>query len=178
MRREHNVLFSELGLPPETIESVYRLLLMASRDHQAALKAEVPLDVTPRTVAILGGEGGMGKMLTRLFGDLGHAVIAADTRNGLSNIDAAKAAGMVEMFDPRAPYLAQLARLIDLDRLKAAGLKAKMLLQVHDELVLECPEPEAEAVSATVRSAMETCFPLRVPLEVSVGRGRTWFDVH
>jgi len=37
-------------------------------------------------------------------------------------IGAAKAAGMVELFDPRAPYLAQLARLIDLDRLKAAGL--------------------------------------------------------
>ncbi len=37
-------------------------------------------------------------------------------------IGAAKAAGMVEMFDPRAPYLAQLARLIDLDRLKSAGL--------------------------------------------------------
>lgn len=39
------------------------------------------------------------------------------------DIEAAKAAGMVEVFDPRAPYLAQLARLIDLDRLKAAGLR-------------------------------------------------------
>jgi DNA polymerase-1 len=53
-----------------------------------------------------------------------------------------------------------------------------LLLQVHDELLFECPEREAEAVSEAVRVTMETCFPLRVPLQVSVGDGRTWFDAH
>jgi DNA polymerase-1 len=55
---------------------------------------------------------------------------------------------------------------------------ARLLLQVHDELLFECPEQEAEAVSEVVRVTMETCFPLRVPLQVSVGCGRTWFDAH
>jgi chorismate mutase/prephenate dehydrogenase len=126
----------KLGLPPETIESVYRLLLMASRDHQAALKAEVPLDVTPRTVAILGGEGGMGKMLTRLFGDLGHAVIAADTRNGLSNIDAAKAADVVIVSVPIdvtedvirevGPHVRPDGLLMDVTSIKGAPIRAML----------------------------------------------------
>ena len=53
-----------------------------------------------------------------------------------------------------------------------------MLLQVHDELLLECASEEAEAVSSVVRKEMEECYPMGVPLEVSVGRGATWFDVH
>ena len=48
-----------LGLSPEMIESMFRLILWASRDRQATLKAEVPVDVEPRTVAIIGGKGGM-----------------------------------------------------------------------------------------------------------------------
>jgi DNA polymerase-1 len=62
--------------------------------------------------------------------------------------------------------------------LKGTHPSARLLLQVHDELLFECPEREAEAVSETVRAAMESCFPLRVPLQVSVGSGRTWFDAH
>ena len=55
---------------------------------------------------------------------------------------------------------------------------ARLLLQVHDELLLECPSGDAEAVAALVRREMEGCYPLRVPLTVSVGVGHTWFDVH
>jgi DNA polymerase-1 len=62
--------------------------------------------------------------------------------------------------------------------LKRSHPSARLLLQVHDELVLECNRDEAEAVSARVRQEMEGCYPMRVPLEVSVGRGVTWFDVH
>jgi DNA polymerase-1 len=53
-----------------------------------------------------------------------------------------------------------------------------LLLQVHDELLLEAPLEDADAVSEVVRAEMEGCFPLRVPLTVSLGRGPTWFDVH
>jgi DNA polymerase-1 len=53
-----------------------------------------------------------------------------------------------------------------------------LLLQVHDELLLECPSAEVEPVSESVRTEMEGCYPLRVPLTVAVGRGPTWFDVH
>ncbi|HJL28065.1 MAG TPA: chorismate mutase, partial [Polyangiaceae bacterium LLY-WYZ-15_(1-7)] len=84
LKREREVLADrasraeKLGLPPGPIESVYRMLLLASRDRQAELRAEVPEDLEPRTVAILGGEGGMGQSLARMFGDLGHAVLVSD----------------------------------------------------------------------------------------------------
>jgi DNA polymerase I len=58
------------------------------------------------------------------------------------------------------------------------GPSARLLLQVHDELLLECPAEEADAVSELVRTEMEGCYPLRVPLRVSTGTGATWFDVH
>ena len=62
--------------------------------------------------------------------------------------------------------------------LKERRPSARLLLQVHDELLLECPSAEGEAVCELVRDEMQGCFPLRVPLTVSVGRGPTWFDVH
>jgi DNA polymerase-1 len=62
--------------------------------------------------------------------------------------------------------------------LKGARPLARLLLQVHDELLLECPAGEADAVAEVVRTEMEGCVPLSVPLVVSLGRGPTWFDVH
>jgi DNA polymerase-1 len=62
--------------------------------------------------------------------------------------------------------------------LKRQQPSARLLLQVHDELLLECPAADAEAVAALTRAEMQGCFPLDVPLEVSVGVGATWFDVH
>ncbi|MFN8589191.1 MAG: DNA polymerase I [Candidatus Eisenbacteria bacterium] len=55
---------------------------------------------------------------------------------------------------------------------------ARLLLQVHDELLLECPESAAQSVTEMVRREMEGCYALSVPLTVSAGTGRTWFDVH
>ncbi|MFN3450336.1 MAG: DNA polymerase, partial [Roseococcus sp.] len=62
--------------------------------------------------------------------------------------------------------------------LRAAGLRARMLLQVHDELVLEAPEAEAEATGALLREVMENVASLRVPLRVEVGQGRNWAEAH
>ena len=62
--------------------------------------------------------------------------------------------------------------------LKSMHPSARLLLQVHDELVIECPAEVADAVAERVRAEMEGGHPLRVPLSVSVGRGATWFDVH
>jgi DNA polymerase-1 len=62
--------------------------------------------------------------------------------------------------------------------LKRQRPSARLLLQVHDELLLECPAADAEAVAALSRAEMQDCFPLRVPLVVSVGYGASWFDVH
>jgi DNA polymerase-1 len=62
--------------------------------------------------------------------------------------------------------------------LAEAGLSARMLLQVHDELVFEVPEAEAEATGALVRRIMEGVATLRVPLSVEVGTGRSWAEAH
>jgi len=58
--------------------------------------------------------------------------------------------------------------------LRAEGLRSRMLLQVHDELVLEVAPGEREQVTELVRREMGAAFPLDVPLEVSVGFGRSW----
>ena len=60
------------------------------------------------------------------------------------------------------------------DRLRAAGLKARVLLQVHDELVLEVPRGELDAVAPIVRSTMEEALKLDVPLTVDVKVGDSW----
>lgn len=58
------------------------------------------------------------------------------------------------------------------------GMKAKMLLQVHDELVFEAPHEEQEETSETVKSIMEGVYELRVPLKVNVAWGENWAEAH
>ncbi|MGC4116312.1 MAG: DNA polymerase I [Myxococcales bacterium] len=81
-----------------------------------------------------------------------------------------------------AADLCKLAMLRVAKGLRDKALKAKLLLQVHDELVLEVPEPEVEEVSALVRDAMEQPsapeVPLEVPLVVNLGVGRSWGEAH
>ncbi len=60
--------------------------------------------------------------------------------------------------------------------LRGSGLAAKMLLQVHDELVFECPPGEEAALTALVRAGMEGAADLRVPLVVDVGSGANWVE--
>jgi DNA polymerase I len=55
---------------------------------------------------------------------------------------------------------------------------AHLLLQVHDELVLEAPEDRVQEVSSLVEEVMGNAFELAVPLGVGVGVGDTWFDAH
>nr|CEL17678.1 DNA polymerase I [Kibdelosporangium sp. MJ126-NF4]CTQ91095.1 DNA polymerase I (EC 2.7.7.7) [Kibdelosporangium sp. MJ126-NF4] len=61
-------------------------------------------------------------------------------------------------------------------KLKESGLKSRMLLQVHDELVLEVVADEKQAVEDLVREGMGSAYHLDVPLDVSVGFGRSWND--
>ena len=65
--------------------------------------------------------------------------------------------------------------MINVDKaLHDSRLKSRMLLQVHDELLLEVADGEREQVEALVRAEMGGAYPLDVPLEVSVGYGRSW----
>ena len=62
--------------------------------------------------------------------------------------------------------------------LSAAGLRSKMLLQVHDELLFEAPEPEAEPTATIARDVMQAAASLSVPLLVETGIGRSWAEAH
>ncbi|MBF0565453.1 MAG: DNA polymerase I [Nitrospirae bacterium] len=63
-------------------------------------------------------------------------------------------------------------------RIKAEGLQTRMILQVHDELVLEAPIAEVEAATRLVKEEMEHAFELRVPVRVDVGAGKNWAEAH
>jgi len=65
--------------------------------------------------------------------------------------------------------------MIRLDR-ELQGTGARLLLQVHDELLLEVPEERAQSVAALVREVMEGAAQLKVPLAVEVGVGPNWYD--
>ncbi|MGB2919512.1 MAG: DNA polymerase I [Mycobacterium sp.] len=65
--------------------------------------------------------------------------------------------------------------MINVDRaISDAGLASRMLLQVHDELLFEVADGERDTLDALVREHMGGAYPLNVPLEVSVGYGRSW----
>jgi DNA polymerase-1 len=62
------------------------------------------------------------------------------------------------------------------DVLRRDGLSARMLLQVHDELVLEAPPNETDVVTGIVRDSMENAAALSVPLVVDLGVGDNWIE--
>ena len=67
--------------------------------------------------------------------------------------------------------------MLDLQRgLEEGQYKSRMLLQVHDELVLEIAHGELEAVTELVRSSMAAAATLTVPLDVHVGTGHSWHE--
>jgi DNA polymerase I len=68
--------------------------------------------------------------------------------------------------------------MIRIDReLQSRGLKSRMTLQVHDELVFEVPEDEVDTMRQLVKREMENVHPLRVPLLVELGVGKNWRDM-
>ena len=59
--------------------------------------------------------------------------------------------------------------------LKNGGYKAKLVLQVHDELVIDCPKDEQIAVAEILKAEMENAVKVAVPLTVEVGVGDNWY---
>ena len=64
------------------------------------------------------------------------------------------------------------------ERLRQGGYQARLILQVHDELVVECPENEQEAVARLLQDTMEHVVELKVPLVAEVSSGRDWDSAH
>jgi len=71
----------------------------------------------------------------------------------------------------------KLAMLRVAAELKERRLKSRLLLQVHDDLVLEVPKAELEAVAVMVKDCMESAYDLKVPLLVSMKVGSNWYDM-
>ncbi|GAT64736.1 DNA polymerase I [Planomonospora sphaerica] len=98
------------------------------------------------------------------------------------NSDNRQRRDMAERMALNAPIQGSAADIIKIAMLRVgaalreAGLDSRMLLQVHDELVFEVAPGELETLRELVRTRMNTAYELRVPLEVSVGVGRTWQD--
>jgi DNA polymerase-1 len=89
---------------------------------------------------------------------------------------------MAERMALNAPIQGSAADVIKVAMLRvsaalaAAGLKSRMLLQVHDELIFETAPGELGALTALVKTEMGAATDLRVPLEVSTGTGRSWAE--
>ena len=73
-----------------------------------------------------------------------------------------------------AADIIKLAMINVYDALKKQNLSAKIILQVHDELILDCPIAEKDAVSELLHREMENVLPMKVPLSVNVSSGMTW----
>jgi DNA polymerase-1 len=77
-----------------------------------------------------------------------------------------------------AADIIKLAMLRLPKQLKAAGLTARMLLQVHDELVFECRVDELNATAELVQAVMQAAYKLRVPLKTDAKAGENWADMN
>ena len=77
-----------------------------------------------------------------------------------------------------AADIIKLAMLTIYDKMQQQHFKAQMLLQVHDELVFECPKSELNALKQLVKTEMEAAYSLQVPLIVDMGIGHNWLEAH
>ena len=110
-----------------------------------------------------------------IYGRL-RPVPAINDRNG--NIRARAEREAINMpIQASASDIVKIAMLKTDEALRAAGLKAQMVMQVHDELLVEAPKKEAKQVAEILKREMETAVELDVPLEVEVGTGGNWMDV-
>ncbi len=97
------------------------------------------------------------------------------------NRNAAQAAERAAINMPIQGTAADLIKLamVQIDaRLSAEGFQGQMLLQVHDELLLEAPDEEIDSLQRVVQEIMSGVFTLRVPLKVDIGTGLTWAEAH
>ncbi|MDQ6991042.1 MAG: DNA polymerase I [Mariprofundaceae bacterium] len=110
---------------------------------------------------------------------LGHRMVVPDI-NSSNNMRKAYA----ERTAVNAPLQGSAADIIKVamialhQRLQQEAPQAKMLLQVHDELIVECPDSMREQVSDIMRECMQNAVSLNVPLDVDIGVAQNWFDAH
>jgi DNA polymerase-1 len=114
--------------------------------------------------------------VTTLFGR--RRPIADLTATNRNEAQAAERVAVNTPVQGTAADIIKLAMVALVPRLAAEGLRARLVLQVHDELMLEAPEAEAQATREVVRQVMEGVCILKVPLRVDSGVGRSWAEAH
>ena len=118
--------------------------------------------------------------------DNGYVTTVLGRRRYLKDINSQNAVvrGAAERNAVNAPIQGSAADIIKLamiaiqSKLESENWKAKMLLQVHDELVFDVPKEEVEALQKMVKNEMENAFSLDVPLVVDMGIGNNWLEAH
>jgi len=110
---------------------------------------------------------------------LGHRVYLPDinAKNGMHRAYAERTAINAPLQGSAADII-KIAMIQLHKRLDETFPEAVMTLQVHDELVIECPESLSDSVTQLVREVMESAVDLRVPLSVDIDRGMSWFEAH
>jgi chorismate mutase/prephenate dehydrogenase len=164
----------ELGLPAESIESVWRQLMLMSRERQASLRAEVPLDVEPKTIAIVGGEGGMGRSIQTLFSDLGHEVLSADLETELRPAEAAATADVVLISVPIRETRAVIEQIGPLVRKDALLMDVTSIKTDPMAAMLSSTEASVVGTHPMFGPGVNTYQGQRVVL--CPGRGDAWLD--
>ena len=86
----------------------------------------------------------------------------------------AKRAAINQPMQGTAADLVKIAMINFAKKLKENNLKSKMIIQVHDEIVVEVYKPELDLVKSLIKEAMELNQPLAVPLVVDINTGETW----
>ena len=148
------------------------------------------LDISPTDASILMGKyferfGGIQiylKEVVRIARDKGYTETIMGRRRYLPDLnhENRQRREVAERMALNAPIQGSAADIIkvamlNVDRaIKAENLKSRMLLQVHDELIFEIAAGEHEAMEALVRREMGGAFPLKAPLDVNVGFGKSW----
>ena len=118
--------------------------------------------------------------------DNGYVTTVLGRRRYLKDINSQNAVvrGAAERNAVNAPIQGSAADIIKLamiaiqSKLESENWKAKMLLQVHDELVFDVPKEEVEALQKMIKNEMENAFSLDVPLVVDMGIGNNWLEAH
>ncbi|WP_461537337.1 DNA polymerase I [Spongorhabdus nitratireducens] len=129
-------------------------------------------DYMERTRALAHDKG----YVETLFGRRLH-LPEINARNKMRQQAAERTAINAPMQGTAADIIKHAMMLVD-QWLKESGLDARMIMQVHDELVLEVAEKDLDAVSLGLKQQMEAATELAVPLEVEVGTGNNWDEAH
>ncbi|MFD2671691.1 DNA polymerase I [Marinicrinis sediminis] len=114
----------------------------------------------------------------------GHVSTLLKRRRNLPEINAsnfnqrsfAERTAMNTPIQGTAADIIKLAMVQMMERMEQEGVKSRMLLQVHDELVFEVPPDEVELMKKIVRETMEGALPLEVPLKVEISTGKDWYE--